>query len=131
VWNAYEFALEAPRKPDLDRDAEFRAAVARKLTPLEHDPWPVLHSFPRDYVLNRVAANVGVAHPLRSVTDDFVVYAWPDSLGDELIANLKFSASADAAPLLRARNLLPDDPTVLEGFAGPRLDVSDLRMHDE
>jgi hypothetical protein len=36
-------------------------------------------------VLNRVAANVGREHPLQSVTDDFVVYAWPESFSEVLI----------------------------------------------
>jgi hypothetical protein len=102
----YAVALMAPD----DEDAPFVIAIGRE----------------RDRAANRVAANVGMAHPLRSVTDDFVVYAWPDSLGDELSANLRFSAGADAAQLLRARNLLPDDPRSLEGFPVPWLDLSDL-----
>ena len=108
TWNGYDFAREAPHEPDLWLDAEFRSAAARERQDVGDDAWEALGNDPRDYVLNRVAANVGVDHPLRSVTDDFVVYAFTDDLADELIANLRFSASPEAARLLRVRNLLPD-----------------------
>jgi hypothetical protein len=127
VWNPYEFALEAPNEPYLNDDVEFRALAARELADLGDDPWDA-----QRYVLNRVAANVGRKHPLHAVTDDFVVYTWPESFSDELIENLRFSAGSESAQLLRARSLLPDDPASLDGFVDRRLRrFSDLRTGDE
>jgi hypothetical protein len=43
------------------------------------------------YVLNRVAARVGKRHPLNSVTDDFVVYAFAEDFEDEPLENIRFT----------------------------------------
>lgn len=107
IWNAYEFAREAPGEPDLENDPTFRAAATREREAVGADPWTGLGGDPRDYVLNRVAANIGADPPLPSVTDDFVVYAFTDDLADELVANMMFSATPAAARLLQARHLLP------------------------
>ena len=87
----------------LERD---RAAATRERETVGVDAWTALGGDPRDYVLNRVAANVGADPPLEFVTDDFVVYAFTDDLADELVANVTFSATPAAARLLRARHLL-------------------------
>lgn len=107
IWNAYEFTREAPDEPDLESDPKFRAAATREREAVGPDAWTALGGDPRDYVLNRVAANVGADPPLPSVTDDFVVYAFTDDFADELAANLTFAATRQAAGLLRARGLLP------------------------
>jgi hypothetical protein len=69
-------------------------------------------------VLNRAAARVAAQHPLRSVTDDFVVYAFAEDFGEELIENIAFSAGPDIAGRLRAKGVLPDDPHSLAGRPG-------------
>ena len=132
VWNAYEFALEAPYEPCLDDDAEFLVLARRAIDELGVDPREALSGEePESYILNRVAAIVTREHPLASVTDDFVVYAWTES-SEEWLENLRFSATPDAARLLRERHLLPDDLAELRGFVDRRLKrYSDLRTGKE
>jgi hypothetical protein len=52
------------------------------------------------------------------VTDDFVVYAFAEDFGEELIENIAFSAGPDIASRLRAKGVLPDDPDSLAGRPG-------------
>jgi hypothetical protein len=68
--------------------------------------WDQLGEEPQRYVLNRVAARVATEHPLRAVTDDFVVYAFDEDFGEDLVANIRFSASRDAVRRLEAKGLL-------------------------
>jgi hypothetical protein len=68
--------------------------------------WDQLGEEPQHHVLNRVAARAAAEHPLRAVTDDFVVYAFDEDFGDNLVANIRFSASPDALKRLEAKGRL-------------------------
>jgi hypothetical protein len=105
VWNPEEYAYTCPFEPSLFDDPDFAAAQAEVWTP-SGSAWDQLGEEPQRYVLNRVAARVGAEHPLRAVTDDFVVYAFDEDFGEDLVANIRFSASPDAVRRLEAKGLL-------------------------
>ncbi len=67
-------------------------------------------------MLNRIARRVGERPPPWPVTDDFAVFCLDEGFGDELLENLPFSASPDAAARLAERGLLPADVRALPGF---------------
>lgn len=71
------------------------------------------HFADRDEIANRVVLSaVGRAlterPPLSPVTDDFLVYAFDEDYGEDLLVNLHAAAPERVARLLRARGLLPD-----------------------
>jgi hypothetical protein len=117
TWNAWEFARSGRDEPSLYDDPEFLAAQQAVWEP-RGAAWDALGEEPQRYVLNRIAARVTAQHPLPSVTDDFVVYAFAEGFGEELIANITFSAGPDIANRLRAKGLLPADPNSLPGRPG-------------
>jgi hypothetical protein len=117
IWEPEEMARSCPDKPSLYDDPEFLAAQRAVWEP-PGAAWEALGEEPRRYVLNRVAARVTAQHPLPSVTDDFVGYAFAEDFGEELIENITFSAGPEIAHRLRAKGVLPDDPASLPGHPG-------------
>jgi hypothetical protein len=102
IWNVSEYAMEARVEPDLRDDESFLAAEQEALATLHAaDIWD-----PQRWIFNRIARAVAVRRPLAPVTDDFVVFAFDDGFGRELLENLRFSGGT-AVALLEERSLLP------------------------
>lgn len=102
IWNVSEYAIELRPEPDLRDDEAFVTAEREALEALyAADVWD-----PQEWVYNRIARLVAARRPLAPVTDDFVVFAFAEGFGRELLENLRFSGGA-AVAILAARNLLP------------------------
>jgi len=115
VWNVSDYAWDARPVPDLRFDPEFAAVEEEAREALRaRGVWD-----PQRYVLNRVARRLGERPPPWPVTHDFVVFCFDEGFGDELLENLRFSASAEAAAQLTQRGLLPADVRSLPGFPWP------------
>jgi hypothetical protein len=115
VWNVSDYALHTTPVPDLRFDPEFAASEERARETLRaRGVWD-----PQRYLLNRIARRLAERPPPWRVTDDFVVFCFDEGFGDELLENLRFSASAEAAARLTDRGLLPADVRALRGFPWP------------
>ena len=100
VWNMYEFGDDVPRGPNLKNDPEYLEAERQAFEQLGG------LGFAQREVFTQVAKQVSLEHPLRSVTEDFVVYAFSDDWEGVLLENIAFSAPRRAHEILDRKQLV-------------------------
>lgn len=66
---------------------------------------------PARWVLNKVARQLSEQPPLAPVTSDFLAFVLDHNFADFLLENLRAAAPDRVAETLRAKGLLPDDPS--------------------